>query len=164
MVQLLPSAVCPCHFPYRGPPNSQDYNPNRYSLLKSPNAAKLTTLLNYCYTALHKRFNVKVSQEFSIGMLLLTVIVVVALVAWALRLMEQAVKSQEFSFMLAGFLVASSAVAMMTVYFLMSNYVLYLDQTVSGTTLRSASFVYEGDAYAYRQPLVDEGGALPIQY
>ncbi|MEM6519744.1 MAG: hypothetical protein AAF892_06310 [Cyanobacteria bacterium P01_D01_bin.71] len=59
-------------------------------------------------------------------MLLLTVVVVIALVVWALRLMEQAVKSQEFSFMLAGFLVASSAVAMMTVYFLMSDYILYL--------------------------------------
>jgi hypothetical protein len=54
-------------------------------------------------------------------MLLLILIVVIALVAWALRLMEQAVQSQEFSLMLAGFLVASSAAAMMTVYFLMGH-------------------------------------------
>ena len=50
-------------------------------------------------------------------MLLLILAIVIALVAWALRLMEQAVKGQEFSLMLAGFLVASSAAAMMGVYF-----------------------------------------------
>ena len=64
-------------------------------------------------------------------MLLLILIVVIALVAWALRLMEQAIQSQEFSFMLAGFLVASSAAAMMAVYFLMNHYVVYMNQTVS---------------------------------
>ncbi|NJN20687.1 MAG: hypothetical protein HC812_05205 [Leptolyngbya sp. RL_3_1] len=57
---------------------------------------------------------------------MLILIVVIALVAWALRLMEQAVQSQEFSLMLAGFLVASSAAAMMTVYFLMGHYVSYV--------------------------------------
>ncbi|WP_017300282.1 hypothetical protein [Nodosilinea nodulosa] len=60
-------------------------------------------------------------------MLLLILIIVIALVAWALRLMEQAVKGQEFSLMLAGFLVASSAAALMGVYFLMGNYVLYMN-------------------------------------
>lgn len=89
-------------------------------------------------------------------MLLLTVIVVIALVAWALRLMEQALKSQEFSFMLAGFLVASSAVAMMTVYFLMTDYVLYMDQAVSGTTMQSASKLYESDGFAYSQSLPND--------
>lgn len=58
--------------------------------------------------------------------MLLILILVVALVAWALRLMEQAIQSQEFSFMLAGFLVASSAAAMMSVYFLMNHYVVYM--------------------------------------
>ncbi|WP_202807638.1 hypothetical protein [Leptolyngbya sp. PCC 6406] len=53
---------------------------------------------------------------------------VIALVAWALRLMERAIESQEFSLMLAGFLVASSAAAMMTVYFLMGNYMVYIHQ------------------------------------
>lgn len=61
-------------------------------------------------------------------MLLLILTIVIALVAWALRLMEQAVKGQEFSLMLAGFLVASSAAALMGVYFLMGNYMLYMDQ------------------------------------
>lgn len=60
-------------------------------------------------------------------MLLLILTIVIALVAWALRLMEQAVKGQEFSLMLAGFLVASSAAALMGVYFLMGNYMLYMD-------------------------------------
>ncbi|MEM0979034.1 MAG: hypothetical protein AAGH78_02045 [Cyanobacteria bacterium P01_H01_bin.58] len=59
-------------------------------------------------------------------MLLLILILVIALVAWALRLMEQAIQSQEFSLMLAGFLVASSAAAMMSVYFLMNHYIAYV--------------------------------------
>lgn len=61
-------------------------------------------------------------------MLLLILAIVIALVAWSLRLMEQAVKGQEFSLMLAGFLVASSAAAMMAVYFLMGNYMVYINQ------------------------------------
>ena len=97
-------------------------------------------------------------------MLFLTVIVVIALVAWALRLMEQAVKSQEFSFMLAGFLVASSAVAMMTVYFLMNNYVLYMDQVFNGAPLQSASIIYESDSYAYSSLLSDEAISIRRQY
>jgi hypothetical protein len=63
----------------------------------------------------------------SVFMLLLILTIVIALVAWALRLMEQAVKGQEFSLMLAGFLVASSAAALMGVYFLMGNYLVYMD-------------------------------------
>lgn len=62
-------------------------------------------------------------------MLLLIVAIVIALVAWALRLMEQAVQGQEFSLMLAGFLVASSAAALMGVYYLMGDYMVYLDHT-----------------------------------
>lgn len=61
-------------------------------------------------------------------MMLLILAIVIALVAWALRLMEQAIEGQEFSLMLAGFLVASSAAAMMGVYFLMGNYLLYVNQ------------------------------------
>ena len=64
-------------------------------------------------------------------MLLLILIIVIALVAWSLRLMEQAVKGQEFSLMLAGFLVASSAAALMGVYFLMGNYLVYMNQVSS---------------------------------
>lgn len=63
--------------------------------------------------------------------MLLILVIVIALVAWALRLMERAIADQEFSLMLAGFLVASSAAAMMGVYFLMGNYMLYVQHGVS---------------------------------
>lgn len=82
-------------------------------------------------------------------MLLLILVVVIALVAWALRLMEQAIQSQEFSFMLAGFLVASSAAAMMAVYFLMNHYVVYMDQTLS--VVSPDIYLFNDDAYAYVQ-------------
>jgi hypothetical protein len=55
-------------------------------------------------------------------MIFLTITIVISLVVWALRLMDKAVENQEFSLMLAGFLVASSAAAMVGVYFLMSDY------------------------------------------
>ncbi|MEO0539722.1 MAG: hypothetical protein AAFZ80_02530 [Cyanobacteria bacterium P01_A01_bin.105] len=60
-------------------------------------------------------------------MTLLIVLIVSGLVAWALRLMERALASQEFSLMLAGFLVATSAAAMMGVYFLMGDYLFYIN-------------------------------------
>lgn len=47
--------------------------------------------------------------------------VVVALVAWALHLMQQAIDKREFSLMLAGLLVSSAAAALVGVYVLMSN-------------------------------------------
>jgi hypothetical protein len=50
----------------------------------------------------------------------------VALVAWSLHLMEEAFESKEFSLMLAGCLVATSAAAMLVVYFLMHNCMSYL--------------------------------------
>jgi hypothetical protein len=50
----------------------------------------------------------------------------VALVAWSLHLMQQAVEEQEFSLMLAGFLVASAA--MLVVYFLMGNCIAHLNR------------------------------------
>lgn len=59
-------------------------------------------------------------------MALLISAIVIGLVAWALRLMEKAVENQEFSLMLAGFLVASSAAAMISVYFLMGNYMVFI--------------------------------------
>lgn len=86
-------------------------------------------------------------------MLLLILVVVIALVAWALRLMEQAIQSQEFSFMLAGFLVASSAAAMMAVYFLMNHYMVYMDQTLSVAAPEMYLFSDEGTyAYVQRSP------------
>ncbi|OLP16174.1 hypothetical protein BST81_22490 [Leptolyngbya sp. 'hensonii'] len=56
----------------------------------------------------------------------LIIVFVIALVTWALHLMQQAVDRKEFSLMLAGFLVASSAAAMMAVYFLMGDYMGYV--------------------------------------
>lgn len=50
----------------------------------------------------------------------------VALVAWSLHLMEEAFVSKEFFHMLAGCLVATSAAAMLVVYFLMNNCMNYL--------------------------------------
>lgn len=50
----------------------------------------------------------------------------VALVAWSLHLMQEAVNRQEFSLMLAGTLVALAAAAMLVVYFLMGNCLAYL--------------------------------------
>ena len=50
----------------------------------------------------------------------------VALVAWSLHLMEEAVYHREFSLMLAGTLVALAAAAMLVVYFLMNNCINYL--------------------------------------
>ena len=44
-----------------------------------------------------------------------------ALVAWSLHLMQRAFDDQEFSFMLAGTLVAAAAAAMLVVYFIMEN-------------------------------------------
>jgi hypothetical protein len=50
----------------------------------------------------------------------------VALVAWSLHLIQEAVQKQEFAMILAGTLVGSSAIAMMVVYFLMRNCLNYL--------------------------------------
>lgn len=54
-------------------------------------------------------------------MLIPILILDVALVAWSLHLMQEAMQQQEFSLMLAGTLVAAAAAAMMVVYFLMGN-------------------------------------------
>ncbi len=62
-------------------------------------------------------------------MTLLIIAIVTGLVIWALRLMDRAFVSQEFSLMLAGFLVASAAAAMVGVYFLMSDYMVYVHQS-----------------------------------
>jgi uncharacterized membrane protein YciS (DUF1049 family) len=59
-------------------------------------------------------------------MLIIILAIVIALVAWSLHLMQQAVDRREFSLMLAGTLVAFSAAAMVAVYFLMGNYVGYV--------------------------------------
>ncbi|MGB3787005.1 MAG: hypothetical protein WA949_03275 [Phormidesmis sp.] len=70
-------------------------------------------------------------------MILLILTIVTGLVFWALRLMDRAVENQEFSLMLAGFLVASSAAAMVGVYFLMSDYMTFI--THAGSTLNGST-------------------------
>ncbi|NJO41943.1 MAG: hypothetical protein HC769_07015 [Cyanobacteria bacterium CRU_2_1] len=64
-------------------------------------------------------------------------VIVVALVAWALHLMQEAIQHREFSLMLAGFLVSSSAAALMAVYFLMGNYVGYMSDMTQRAYLSS---------------------------
>ena len=71
----------------------------------------------------------KARPSYLSSMTLLTIAIVTGLVIWALRLMDRALVSQEFSLMLAGFLVASAAAAMVGVYFLMSDYMLFIHQS-----------------------------------
>ena len=62
--------------------------------------------------------------------MLFTIIVFdVALVAWSLHLMEEALTKDEFSLMLAGTLVALAAAAMLVVYFLMGNCIDFINAT-----------------------------------
>ncbi|MGF1569731.1 MAG: hypothetical protein ACFCVD_16965 [Nodosilinea sp.] len=87
-------------------------------------------------------------------MLLLILAIVIALVAWSLRLMEQAVKGQEFSLMLAGFLVASSAAALMGVYFLMGNYMVYMGQVSQAELFAPQESTYASALLSDRPDLV----------
>jgi hypothetical protein len=66
--------------------------------------------------------------------------VVVCLVAWALHLMQQAVQRREFSLMLAGILVSSSAAALVGVYFLMGHYVGYMTEMTERAALYNQSY------------------------
>ncbi|MGC9524136.1 MAG: hypothetical protein ACP5D7_01190 [Limnospira sp.] len=61
-------------------------------------------------------------------MLIPILIIDVALVAWSVHLMQQAARYREFSFVLAGILVAISAAAMVVVYFLMGSCIDHLTQ------------------------------------
>lgn len=61
-------------------------------------------------------------------MLVTILILDVALVAWSLHLMQESFLHREFSLMLAGILVATSAAAMMVVYFLMGTCMIHLTQ------------------------------------
>lgn len=60
--------------------------------------------------------------------MLLILVIVIGLVAWALHLMQEAIQRREFSLMLAGFLVTTAAAGMMAVYFLMSHYLGYMSE------------------------------------
>ena len=61
-------------------------------------------------------------------MLIPILILDVALVAWSLHLMQEALSQHEFSLMLAGTLVALAAGAMLVVYFLMGHCLSYFLQ------------------------------------
>jgi hypothetical protein len=68
-------------------------------------------------------------------MLVAVLIFDIALVAWSLHLMQEAVAQREFSLMLAGTLVASAAAAMLVVYFIMGNCLNYLSGSSYLSTL-----------------------------
>lgn len=72
-------------------------------------------------------------------MLIFILVLVIALVAWSLHLMQQAADRDEFSLMLAGTLVAFSAAAMLVVYFLMGNYIGYVTAIAPVATSRNVS-------------------------
>jgi flagellar biosynthesis protein FliQ len=61
-------------------------------------------------------------------MLFFILIAVIILVGLALHLMQEAVTRQELSLMLAGGLVASASAALVGVYFMMGNYMGYVNQ------------------------------------
>ncbi|NJL23466.1 MAG: hypothetical protein HC895_25840 [Leptolyngbyaceae cyanobacterium SM1_3_5] len=86
--------------------------------------------------------------------MLLILLVVVALVAWALHLMQEAMNRREFSLMLAGFLVSMAAAAMMAVYFLMGHYVGYLSQ-VADRTADSKSIQWATPIETWSTPWAD---------
>jgi len=65
-------------------------------------------------------------------------VIVILLVAWSLHLMEESVAQQEFSLMLAGFLVAVAAAAMVAVYFLMGHYVGYMQQAAHASEYKQS--------------------------
>jgi Ca2+/Na+ antiporter len=67
-------------------------------------------------------------------------IIVIGLISLALYLMQEAVQQREFSLMLAGVLVSSTAAAMMAVYFLMSHYVGYMSEMTERVYLTSESY------------------------
>jgi len=58
--------------------------------------------------------------------MVVVLLLAIALVAWSLHLMQQALSNKEFSLMLAGTLVASAAAALVVVYFLGNSSLRYL--------------------------------------
>jgi hypothetical protein len=102
-------------------------------------------------------------------MLIFILVLVVALVAWSLHLMQQAVDRDEFSLMLAGTLVAASAAAMLVVYFLMGNYIGYLTATASIAHSRhavtdSAAWVLEADSSELSTSFFLSGALTPLTF
>jgi hypothetical protein len=102
-------------------------------------------------------------------MLIFILVLVIALVAWSLHLMQQAVDRDEFSLMLAGTLVAASAAAMLVVYFLMGNYIGYLTATAPIVNSRDAStdataWVLEADGSELSTNFFLSGALTPLAF
>lgn len=88
--------------------------------------------------------------------------IVVALVAWALHLMQEALDRKEFSLMLAGFLVSVAAAALVAVYFLVGHFVGYMDQMSQRVELteqyyETAEFVFPHELIV-EEPIVNYAG------
>jgi|GEM_PF-584164 len=72
----------------------------------------------------------------------LILLIVILLVGWALHLMQQAMDQREFSLMLAGFLVSVAAAALVSVYFLMGNFMGYMNQIATQAELHAEYYEY----------------------
>lgn len=88
--------------------------------------------------------------------------IVIALVAWALHLMQEALDRKEFSLMLAGFLVSVAAAALVAVYFLVGHFVGYMDQMSQRAELteqyyETAEFVFPRELIV-EEPIVNYAG------
>lgn len=88
--------------------------------------------------------------------------IVVALVAWALHLMQEALDRKEFSLMLAGFLVSMAAAALVAVYFLVGHFVGYMDQMSQRAEwteqyYETAEFVFPSELIV-EEPIVNYAG------
>lgn len=86
--------------------------------------------------------------------MVLILLVVIVLVGWALHLMQQAMDQREFSLMLAGFLVSVAAAALVSVYFLMGNFMGYMNQ-IAAQAERNAEY-YEYADFVFPAELVIE--------
>jgi hypothetical protein len=73
-------------------------------------------------------------------MLILILIIVIGLVAWALHLMQEAIEQRQFSLMLAGSLVATAAAAMVGVYFLMGDCMGYITRISHDAAYNQAAY------------------------
>jgi len=93
--------------------------------------------------------NITAALQFAQKMIFILLVVIV-LVAWALHLMQEALDRKEFSLMLAGFLVSVAASALVAVYFLVGNYVGYMEQMAQRAELsdqyyETAGFVFPSE-------------------
>jgi hypothetical protein len=99
-------------------------------------------------------------------MLILILAIVIVLVSWSLRLMQQAIDRHEFSLMLAGTLVAFSAAAMMSVYFLTGNYIGYLTTLPrnSEATPSIESLIWESPSDDLKQTVILPTQSTEVNY